>query len=131
MIKKVGILATGSELTSGERVDTNSQFIASNLSKKEIIVNQHLTTDDNKINLKSGLKFLLDNNSAVIITGGLGPTDDDQTRFMISEIINKELIFDQKSLNRIKERVDKKIIEVKENNKRQCLPRRLYNNSKY
>ena len=62
MFKKVGILATGSELTSGERVDTNSQFIASNLSKKEIIVNQHLTTDDNKINLKSGLKFLLDNN---------------------------------------------------------------------
>ena len=52
MFKKVGILATGSELTSGERVDTNSQFIASNLSKKEIIVNQHLTTDDNKkINL--------------------------------------------------------------------------------
>ena len=121
MFKKVGILATGSELTSGERVDTNSQFIASNLSKKEIIVNQHLTTDDNKINLKSGLKFLLDNNSAVIRTGGLGPTDDDQTRFMISEIINKELIFDQKSLNRIKERLDKKNIEVKENNKRQCL----------
>ena len=40
---------------------------------------------------------------------------------MISEIINKELIFDQKSLNRIKERLDKKNIEVKENNKRQCL----------
>lgn len=121
MLKRVAILSTGSEIISGEIQNINSTFIAQNLTEHEIIIGEHLTTDDDPKNLKSGLKFLLDNNSAVIITGGLGPTDDDQTRFMISEIINKELIFNQNSLNRIKDRLNKKNIEVKENNKRQCL----------
>ena len=119
-MKRVAILSTGSEIISGDIQNTNSTYIAKVLFKNEIISGEHLTTDDQEINLKNGIKFLLKNNNAIIITGGLGPTDDDRTRFIISEISNKKLIFDDNSLDRLTKRLENKKINVKENNKRQC-----------
>jgi len=131
--KRVGILATGSELISGEINNTNSRFIAQQLTNYNILVGEHLCCDDMEPNLTSSLEFLCARNDAVIITGGLGPTDDDRTRFIISDQIKKinnsnnknhnnqhQLIFDQNSFDRLTIRLNKKNIEVKENNRRQC-----------
>ena len=119
-MKKVAILSTGSEIISGDIQNTNSTYIAKKLFKHEIISGEHLTTDDGENNLKNGLKFLLKNNQAVIITGGLGPTEDDRTRFIISDVINIKLIYDKNSFTQITKRLHDKNIEVKDNNKKQC-----------
>ena len=119
--KRVAILSTGSEIISGDIQNTNSTYISKKLFQSEIICGEHLTTDDKEKNLKNGLNFLLKHNKAVIITGGLGPTEDDRTRFIVSDIINSDLIFDNNSLINIKKRLDLKNILVKENNKKQCL----------
>jgi molybdenum cofactor synthesis domain-containing protein len=118
---RVAILSTGSEIISGDIQNTNSTYISQKLFQSEIICGEHLTTDDQENNLKNGLNFLLKHNQAVIITGGLGPTEDDRTRFIVSDIINSDLIFDNNSLINIKKRLDLKNILVKENNKKQCL----------
>ena len=134
--KRVGILATGSELISGEIDNTNSRFIAQELTKANILVGEHICVDDQTQNLAASLEFLCSRHNAVIITGGLGPTEDDRTRFIIAEQIKQmainnssqqtsdnqhELIFDQASFDKIIERLNKKNIEVKDNNRRQCL----------
>ena len=119
-MKTVAILSTGSEIISGDIQNTNSTYIAKKLLEHEITSGEHLTTDDQEINLKNGLEFLLKHNNAVIITGGLGPTEDDRTRFIISDITNIKLTYDKNSFTQITKRLHDKNIEFKENNKRQC-----------
>ena len=118
--KKIGILATGSELISGEITNTNSPFIAQELIKNELTPGEHLTCDDFPDNLTNSMEFLLKQSQAIIITGGLGPTEDDRTRFIISKLINSKLEFDQNSFEHIKQRLQAKNIELKANNKQQC-----------
>ena len=86
--KSFVIFATGDELVNGAGLDTNSQYIASQLYKKYIEVEFHIVCKDNEHTLTKIINsFLPDHN--IIVTGGLGPTDDDITRDVIANIVNK------------------------------------------
>ena len=76
----VSVLATGSELLDGRVVDTNSNFVAKELSELGLTLKRVLTVDDDLDELVKGLQSLTEVSDLVITSGGLGPTSDDLTR---------------------------------------------------
>lgn len=84
MTFSVSILATGSELLDGRVVDTNSNFVARELSELGLKLRRVLTVDDDLTELVGGLTALSEVSDIVITSGGLGPTSDDLTRDAVS-----------------------------------------------
>jgi molybdenum cofactor synthesis domain-containing protein len=100
----IGLLATGNELTEGDILNTNGQIIARQLTDFGFSVGMHVMTSDTEQAIVQALQFLLIHHSIIIITGGLGPTTDDRTRFALSTVINKPVIFNETVWNTILER---------------------------
>ena len=91
---KISFLATGDEIIDGEVQDTNSCHFAKIISERGGNIYQHSQVSDNKLQIASTLENLLNDSDAVIVTGGLGPTSDDNTRYAISDVTRKPLYFD-------------------------------------
>ena len=81
------VVAVGTELLLGQIVDTNSSWIGEQLAIAGI--NSHFQTKvgDNPERIKAVLTQALDRSDAVIVCGGLGPTQDDLTRDMIARVM--------------------------------------------
>nr|HID12337.1 damage-inducible protein CinA [Anaerolineae bacterium] len=101
---KAAILTIGDELTCGYRLDTNSQAISRRLTLLPIEVILHLTVGDDLGAIRHALRTVLDAADVVIVTGGLGPTEDDLTRQAIAAHFGLELVEDAEALARIRER---------------------------
>ncbi|MDF2691513.1 MAG: hicd [Gammaproteobacteria bacterium] len=119
--KRIGFLATGSELTTGEILNTNVQAMAQTLLEQGTEIGEHVIVDDREANILSGLEYLFRQHDAVIVSGGLGPTSDDRTRFAISRFCNQALEFNEASWQRIVDRLSKRNIPIPENNRQQAL----------
>ncbi len=74
------IISIGNELTSGQTVDTNSSYLAMHLGERGIETAEHLTVSDCHSAIAAAIKTAASKADLVIVTGGLGPTEDDQTR---------------------------------------------------
>ena len=85
------VLAVGTELLLGQIVDTNSAWIGEQLATAGIDSYLHVQVGDNQARMVSLLRYLLDQADAVIVCGGLGPTQDDITREAIAEVMGTEL----------------------------------------
>jgi nicotinamide-nucleotide amidase len=83
-MRSVSILATGSELLDGRVVDTNSNFVAKELSERGLKLKRVLVVDDDMSELVQGLRELSTVSDFIITSGGLGPTSDDLTRDMVA-----------------------------------------------
>jgi len=101
---KAAILTIGDELTCGYRLDTNSQAISRRLTLLPIEVILHLTVGDDLGAIRHALRTVLDAADVVIVTGGLGPTEDDLTSQAIAAHFGLELVEDAEALARIRER---------------------------
>ena len=90
MAGKIQILSTGTELTTGRIVDTNGPELARELTDLGYAVAGIRTTPDDDAGLEKEIRELLDSPeiSLVIMTGGLGPTDDDHTVDVLSRIFD-------------------------------------------
>ena len=97
----VSILAIGSEILDGRVRDTNSQFIASELSKFGITLQRVLVCDDDLSEIHSSITFLASISKFIIISGGLGPTSDDLTREGVAAWSNTVLEQRQDSIHRL------------------------------
>lgn len=75
----IAVLATGSELLSGEMADTNTREIAGLLATRGFRLRESACVGDREDDIVRALERLAQENSVVIITGGLGPTEDDLT----------------------------------------------------
>ena len=84
MTFSLSILATGSELLDGRVVNTNSNFVARELSERGLKLKRVLVVDDDMSELLAGLKELSSVSDFIITSGGLGPTSDDLTRDAVS-----------------------------------------------
>lgn len=86
------IIAIGTELLLGQIVDTNSSWMGENLALAGI--NSHFQTKvgDNLERMISCIRIALDRSDAVIMCGGLGPTQDDITREAIAEVMGVKLV---------------------------------------
>ena len=88
------ILATGSEILDGRVIDTNTNFIIEELSTIGVSVGTVGTCGDDLLAIERTLKFLLEQSDGVIVSGGLGPTTDDVTRYAIAQAAGVELFTD-------------------------------------
>ncbi len=104
---KIALLATGDEISNGDILNTNTQEIAHRLFAEGMAVGNHMVTSDAIIEIEQAIVFLLASHSALIITGGLGPTSDDLTRFALSKALQRELIFDENAWDGIVNRLKK------------------------
>ncbi len=102
-MNQLWIFSTGTELTRGYSRDTNSSEIAQLLLQNGFDVAGITLLPDNKdILIKNFEEKLQENVIGIIITGGLGPTDDDYTVDVLSEITKQKIIEDIESLEKIK-----------------------------
>jgi nicotinamide-nucleotide amidase len=97
------IISIGSELTSGQNLDTNSQWLSRRLAEMGIPVLFHTTVaDDLEANLDV-FRAAVRRADLVLVTGGLGPTQDDLTRDVMAQTAGVELVLHEPSLRHIEE----------------------------
>ena len=117
---KSEIITIGDEILIGQIVDTNSVFIAENLSKIGIETVRMTSVGDNRDSIINALNNAKDNADIIIMTGGLGPTDDDITKLALVEYFESKLILNQKILAGIKKFLISRSLEINERNIRQA-----------
>ena len=98
------IVSIGSELASGRNLDTNSQWLSVELAKIGIPVHFHTTVGDNLEENIAVFRAAMDRSDLVIITGGLGPTQDDLTREAMAAVAGVALEFHAPSFQAIQDR---------------------------
>jgi nicotinamide-nucleotide amidase len=98
---KAEIISIGSELTSGQNLDTNSQWLSRRLAEIGIPVAWHTTVADDLDDNIAAFRVAAQRASFVVITGGLGPTQDDLTREALARLAGAELVLHQPSLEQI------------------------------
>jgi nicotinamide-nucleotide amidase len=99
---KAEVLSIGSELTTGQNLDTNSQWLSLRLAEIGIRVGWHTTVADNLQDNVDALRIATQRAQLVLATGGLGPTLDDLTREAVAKVAGVELVFDEPSFEHIK-----------------------------
>ena len=92
---KASIIVIGTELTRGIIQDRNSSLISRELTHLGVHVSEIVALPDDGT-IKSVLGALMRSSDLVVITGGLGPTSDDMTRYAIAEAAGRELVRDGK-----------------------------------
>lgn len=102
----IGLLATGDELISGDTLNTTGQNIAHILNSEALTIGLHLTCGDNETEIHDCIQFLEQKYDIIIITGGLGPTSDDRTRFALSRFLKTPLVEFAEAINHIKQRIN-------------------------
>ncbi len=98
------IIAVGSELLTPAKVDTNSLFLTHELNKLGVEVVRKSVVGDNRARLTEEVRNALGDTPIVILTGGLGPTEDDVTRDAVSAATGRPLVFVQDICDGIAER---------------------------
>jgi nicotinamide-nucleotide amidase len=118
---KAEIISVGSELTSGQNLDTNSQWLSQRLAEIGIAVAWHTTIADDLDDNIAAFRIATQRAQLVILTGGLGPTQDDLTREGLARAAGVELVFHQDSFAQIQEMFAKRGRTMPERNRVQAL----------
>jgi nicotinamide-nucleotide amidase len=98
------IIAVGSELLTHDKVDTNSLFITEQLNALGVEVARKLIVGDHRERLTAAVRQAVEYADIVVITGGLGPTEDDLTRDAVAAALERKLIFSDEILKWIEQR---------------------------
>jgi nicotinamide-nucleotide amidase len=96
------IISIGDELTSGQRLDTNSQWLSQRLGELGIATGFHSTVGDDLERNVAVFRAAVDRADVVISSGGLGPTADDLTREVLARLVDRPLVLDEPSLEHIR-----------------------------
>ena len=115
------IICVGDELLSGNTLNTNAQFLSKRLLNLGVDVFSQAVVGDDKAAIREALNSALKQNDLVILTGGLGPTEDDLTKETVAEVLNKKLVLHKESLEKIEEYFFKTGRIMPECNKKQAM----------
>lgn len=118
---QVSIISIGDELTLGQTIDTNSAWIASMLIRHGISVARHLTLSDDHARIVRAVRQEAIDCDWVLITGGLGPTDDDLTREALAEACGAPLVPDPRALESLERFFARRNRPMPERNRKQAL----------
>jgi nicotinamide-nucleotide amidase len=99
---RVEIVAVGTELLLGQIPDTNSQWLGEQLAAHGIASQFHQHVGDNHERILLAFRTALARSDAVIVCGGLGPTQDDITRAALAEVMNVALDRDEEIVEKIR-----------------------------
>jgi nicotinamide-nucleotide amidase len=120
-IASAAILAVGSELLTPSRIDTNSLFITEQLNLLGIEVAFKTIVGDDREELAQAIRLALARVDLLVCSGGLGPTDDDVTREVVAQVLNRELVEDAAIADRIRRRFESRRMRMPEINRRQAM----------
>lgn len=110
------IITIGDEILIGQIVDTNSAWIAQKLNEIGIKVFQITSISDNKNHIINALDNAFDRDDLIILTGGLGPTNDDITKKTLAEYFHSPLIKDNTVLQQVEAVLGKRGVPMNELN---------------
>jgi nicotinamide-nucleotide amidase len=113
---RVEIVAVGSELLLGQIPDTNSQWLGERLAANGIASHFHQHVGDNHERIVLAFRTALARSDAVIVCGGLGPTQDDITRAALAEVMNVPLDRDAEVVETIRTMFASRGREMPDNN---------------
>ena len=88
---KVEVLAIGDELLIGQTINTNAAWIGQEMANRGFRVQRSLTIADEPQAIVAALDGIMPNTNCVIITGGLGPTNDDLTKYTLARYFDSPL----------------------------------------
>lgn len=92
---QAAILSIGDELVLGQTVDTNSAYLSSQLASRGIMTLLHQTVADDMNAMVDMIQYASQRVELIIISGGVGPTDDDMTRQALANAMGVELVLDE------------------------------------
>lgn len=118
---KAEIIAVGSELLTPSYVDTNSLFITERLNELGIELQGKSVAADDRGTLRSMVSDALRRSDLLILTGGLGPTDDDLTRDVVADLVGRPLEYHAEIFDAIEERFASRGLKVPAINRRQAM----------
>jgi len=118
---KAEIISIGTEITSGQNLDTNCQWLSKRLAEIGIPVGWHTTIADDLEDNIAAFRIAAGRAGLVLTTGGLGPTQDDLTREVLAKVAGVELGFHPESFEQIKQMFARRHRSMTERNRVQAL----------
>ena len=115
------IISVGTELLLGDILNTNTQFLSKELAVLGIDVFYQSSVGDNVDRLKAVLAAAIKRSSIIILTGGLGPTDDDLTMKTVSDAVGLKLVLHEESKQRMESYFSRNGRIMPENNLKQAM----------
>jgi nicotinamide-nucleotide amidase len=115
------IIAIGSELLGSTRFDTNSLFLSDRLASLGIELRAKTVVGDSRTEVAAHLRQALGRVDVLILTGGLGPTDDDVTRDAVADVLGVPLIENPSIVSRLSQRFARRGLHMPEVNRRQAM----------
>jgi nicotinamide-nucleotide amidase len=117
---KACILAIGSEMLGTSRLDTNSLKLTASLERHGIDLRRKVIVGDEQSEIAREIDIALGLSDLLIITGGLGPTDDDKTRESVAQALGLEMDVDQSIIDGIHKRFASRGMKMPKVNERQA-----------
>jgi nicotinamide-nucleotide amidase len=118
---KAEVIAVGSEMLTPTHIDTNSLFITERLNELGIDLQGKAIAGDDREVLKAIVSDALRRSDLLIVTGGLGPTDDDLTRNVVADLIGRPLEYHAYIFEAIEKRFAARGLRTPEINRRQAM----------
>lgn len=118
----VELISVGTELLLGNIVNTNTRFLAEKCAAAGLSVYYQVTVGDNRERIKETFETALKRADVVVITGGLGPTEDDLTKEVCAEVMGYSLVEDPHTRERLEDFFKNSIYkEIPDNNWKQAM----------
>ncbi|MGA7157235.1 MAG: competence/damage-inducible protein A [Acidobacteriaceae bacterium] len=114
------IIAVGSEMLTPHRQDTNSLYLTAGLNDLGVSVAFKTIVGDNRDHLRAAIYIALNRADVILLSGGLGPTEDDLTRECVALALNLPLVRDEALLETLHQRFAARNMEMPANNARQA-----------
>lgn len=118
---KASIITIGDEILIGQIVDTNSAWLGAEFSKLGIAVVRVFSIPDEKESILSTLQDALKISNVIILTGGLGPTSDDITKFTLAQFFNSKLVLHDATLKHVESIFARRGFSLLESNRLQAM----------
>ena len=115
------LINIGDELLIGQVINTNAAFIGQQVAAAGFELTDVITIGDDGQNIRETVTSALAKTDVVIITGGLGPTRDDITKKIISDIFQRELVMDEPTLQHVTEIFASRGMALTETNRQQAM----------
>lgn len=100
------IITIGNELTSGRALDLNAWYVAEKLASHGVPVTRITTVGDDPIRVSRAIKDAMGESDFVVVTGGLGSTDDDITNQIVADALQRPLLLHREKLEQIRKHVE-------------------------
>ncbi|WBX79507.1 molybdopterin-binding protein [Virgibacillus salarius] len=122
MTKKVKaeIIAVGTELLLGQIANTNAQWLSQQLAQYGVNIYNHVVVGDNLRRVEEAFRQAHLRSDIILVTGGLGPTEDDLTREAFQALSNLSMVEHKPSMDKIQAYFHKQDVEMTPNNRKQA-----------